>query len=58
MWDIENTVQHAVLIRHYNYVWKVFITYDEKFIVSASFSDGIRVWSIQPKKQFHDLGYG
>ena len=49
VWDIERKMIHAVLQGHQYEIWKLLVTDDDKYFVSADSLDGIKVWDIENK---------
>ena len=55
VWDITKKCRFAVFGNHLDYVFKLWICEDNEFVVSADFSDGIRVWSaLHQREIFND----
>ena len=52
IWNLIDKSQYAVLSGHNQKIWKVLVTDNEKFIISCSVYDGIRVWNLEAKQEF------
>ena len=58
VWDLLSREVYVVLNGHNSVIWKVLVTHDDEYFVLGDFVDGVRVWSIEDKKQvflFKDL---